>query len=64
MNLFEWKDIHNLSNMELAEMLGVDPSYVSHIKAGRRRPSPEIAKIIERETGGMVTVLEVLFPEK
>lgn len=64
MNLFEWKEKHNLSNIDMAEMFGMDQSYISHIKAGRRRPSPEMAKRIEEATGGKVTVLELLFPKK
>jgi DNA-binding transcriptional regulator YdaS (Cro superfamily) len=62
MNLFDWKEIKNFSNNDLAEMIGVDPSYISHIKAGRRRPSPEVSKRIEEITNGDVTVLEMLFP--
>jgi transcriptional regulator with XRE-family HTH domain len=36
---------------ELAEKVGVSEAYVLMLKAGKRRPSPELAKKLEAVTG-------------
>ena len=62
--LRQWQEDNSVNNFELADMLGCSQSYISHIYAGRRRPSPEIAKKIEIVTNGQVKVLEMLFPDE
>ena len=38
--------------------------YLKHIRAGRARPSPDLALRISEATGGKVKVLDLLFPAK
>lgn len=40
---------------EIADQLGIDLSYLHHLKAGRRYPSAELIDRINDATGGMVT---------
>jgi transcriptional regulator with XRE-family HTH domain len=51
-----------ITRTQMAHLIGCDVSYVGHIEEGRRRPSPEMARMIEQATGGAVKVLETLFP--
>lgn len=46
-----WFERAQLSAAEVARDLGVDASYVSHLRAGRRVPSLVIAARIEQLTG-------------
>ncbi len=39
------------SGKELAEALGISDSYMSMLRLGQRRPSPEVAQKIEAVTG-------------
>lgn len=39
-----------ITTVALGKLLGVDPSYVSHLRAGRRTPSLKVAVAIERLT--------------
>jgi DNA-binding transcriptional regulator YdaS (Cro superfamily) len=63
MNLIEWQKFNNLSARDVAKVINVDQSWISHFKVGRRRPSPALALRIERATGGAVSRDEMLFPE-
>ena len=45
-------------------MVGVHQSLITHINKGRRKPSPPLALRIQEATGGAVTVMELLYPEK
>lgn len=63
MNLFEWKKLNGFSAFDIAKLIDVDKSLLSHLKAGRRRPSPSLALRIERATNGAVTRDELIFPE-
>lgn len=40
---------------QIARQIGVDPTYVSHLKAGRRYPSTKLIARISEATAGMVT---------
>jgi transcriptional regulator with XRE-family HTH domain len=40
---------------EIADQLGIDLSYLHHLKAGRRYPSAALVDRINDATGGMVT---------
>lgn len=46
----------------LAKICGVDPSAVSHWRAGKRRPNLMRAMLLERATGGAVPVASWLRP--
>lgn len=63
MNLFEWKKLNGFSAFDIAKLIDVDKSLLSHLKAGRRRPSPSLALRIEQVTKGAVTRDEMLYPE-
>ena len=43
------------SGAEVARQIGVDATYVSHLRAGRRYPSLKLAAKISEATSGMVT---------
>ena len=64
MNLQTWQKAQKISNAELALMIGVHFSYITYLHNGKRRPSPELAEKIEQATGGQVSRLELLYPEK
>lgn len=49
---------------DFAGILKIPPTYLSQIIIGYRRPSPELAAKIEQATGGQVSRLELLYPEK
>jgi DNA-binding transcriptional regulator YdaS (Cro superfamily) len=44
---------------ELADYLGITPTWISLLISGRRKPSPALAKAIERATQGLVTAAEL-----
>ena len=64
MKLKHWQDWKQLKNKELAELFEVDQSYITYLLSGKRKPSPILAKKIERVTKGAVTRLELLYPEQ
>ena len=49
---------------DLARSAGTSYGYLLQIKYGFRRPSPELAKAIERASGGRINRLELLYPEE
>jgi len=51
MALDEHMKAKGLTNQALAELLGVDASYVSRLRGGRRRPSIQVAAKLEELTG-------------
>ena len=46
-----------------AKAIGVDNSFISHLMAGRRRVSPEIALRIERASKGLISKESLIWPE-
>lgn len=47
-DLIAWREIHDMSQRQLANRAGLDPSYVSMIEAGKRSPSlAVIAKLAD-----------------
>ena len=46
---------------QVAEITGISPEMISHIRLGRRRPSPETAIAIQRATG--VSAIRLVFGE-
>jgi len=51
MRLKRWRHEGGLDARELAERIGVRPSWVSKIKRGLGRPKPSLAKRIARALG-------------
>jgi hypothetical protein len=45
-----WMDDTGLTNKAAAAVLGCDPSFISHVANGKRRPGLPLAVAIERET--------------
>ena len=53
------------NDSDFSAEIGTTPNYLFQLKYNkRRRPSPALALKIEKATGGQVTVMELLFPEK
>ena len=61
--LIEWRRSRGLSKKQLAADMGFDPSYVSHVEAGRHRPTEDFARRAEararRRRGGVAPVPRV-----
>ena len=53
-----------ITRTQMAHLIGCHSSYVGHIEEGRRRPSPEMALLIEQATGGEVAATALLFRER
>ena len=64
MNINDWQEKQQISDAELAKKMGISISYLSRIKRGLRRLSPEKAEHTEAITGGAVSAMELLFPDK
>lgn len=62
MKLSDWQIKNSVSNVSLAEKINVHFSYITHIKKGRKIPSPTVALAISNATGGEVSVIELLYP--
>src|SRR5437667_7324031 len=54
--LVRWRSDRGLSKKQLANEMGFDPSYVSHIEGRRHRPTEDFAKRAEAvlRTGGAI----------
>ncbi|XKK40089.1 peptide deformylase [Nocardiopsis sp. ARC36] len=52
--LAHWRKQRRLTKKALAEAMGFDPSYISHVESGRYPPSEEFARLAEQKlsTGG------------
>lgn len=64
MNLREWLFRNKKSVTDFAKELNVSRTHLNLISSGIRKPSPELAKRIEKATEGAVRKEEVLFPEE
>ncbi|WP_109317243.1 helix-turn-helix domain-containing protein [Pseudovibrio ascidiaceicola] len=54
--LREYLTDKNLKSAEFAALIGCSAPTVSRILSGKRHPSPSLARKIEVETGGVVTI--------
>lgn len=63
MNLREWLFKNKKSVTDFAKELNVSRTHLNLISSGIRKPSPELAKQIEKATKKEVTKEELLFPE-
>lgn len=63
MNLREWLFRNKKSVTDFAKELNVSRTHLNLISSGIRKPSPELAKRIEKATKKGVTKEELLFPE-
>ena len=65
MEPIQWLKEYPGTDTELAKRLQVDPSYLSHIKAGRKNPFDRpgrFARKIVKESGGEVSLQEIFDP--
>ena len=46
-----WRDRARKTQQDVADVLGVDKSFVAHMEAGRHRPSGVVAFALQRLTG-------------
>lgn len=60
MNLNAYLEANKLSRKDFAPSIDATPSMVSHLANGKRRPSVELAKRIEKATHGKVPAAELL----
>lgn len=60
--LQRWVSERGYSAREFTQLLGEDYNYkyVSYIISGAKRPSVQLAKLIEQATEGVVTAIEML----
>lgn len=61
MTLLHYMKEHKVEIKELAEKAKVTEAYISAIRHGHRRPSPDVAKRISEACG--INVLDLLYPE-
>lgn len=59
-----WMGIRGLSQKDVADQLGLSPSYLSEILNGKKKPPLDVARRIEEYTGGEVRRLEILYPDE
>jgi len=64
MTLQDWQIQQGISNAQLAKLIGVHVSYLSHLRKGRRKVSPGLALKIEQISEGAVDKLELLYPKQ
>ena len=53
-SIAEYRKRHGLTQAALAERFKTQQPYLSQIEAGKRRPSPKLALVIEKETDGEI----------
>ena len=63
MDLNTWIEKEDMSNIDLAKMIGVTDAYVSMLRNKKRRPSPEVAKSLEKISLGKLKFADLLFPD-
>ncbi len=60
MKLRDYLNSQNLSISELARQLDYERAHISRVVNGSQRPSPKLARAIEKMTNGKVTAKELL----
>ena len=61
--LFAWQRKAKLSDKELADLLGYDPSMITYLRKKKRKMSPDKAALAEKITEGAVKKEELIWPE-
>jgi len=57
------KDIPTKELDKIAAKAGTKTSYLIQIRNGHRKPSRKLAERIEEATGGLITRMELLYPD-
>lgn len=60
MQLPDYLKTYSLTHSQFAEKVRVSQPHIANILSGKRRPSIELAKRIEIETGGEVTLDDLI----
>ncbi len=60
MDLKLWLCKNKIKSKDFAHIIGYNRIYISLVCNHRRRPSYEFAKLIEKETGGEVSAMDIL----
>jgi len=55
MKISQWQKLTGYPNKQIAELLGVTPSYITYLNQGKRMPSGTLAKKIVEISDGAVT---------
>ncbi len=63
-NLKTYLKKNKITQKKFSEKLNVHYMTIYQIVKGKRRPSPELAALIEQATGGEVTRMELLYPSQ
>ena len=64
MDLKTYLTENGIKQRHIAEKCGVADSTIGNILKGKYKPSPNLARKIERVTEGAVTLEELLFPDE
>ncbi|HDM32387.1 MAG TPA: XRE family transcriptional regulator [Deltaproteobacteria bacterium] len=62
MKLKTWLKMNNVTQRQASEALGISKGYFSEIVTGKKRPNPDLARKIERFTGGHITTMDLIYP--
>lgn len=57
----EWKEAHELTWAQAARLLRVNYDYLRKLGCGMARPSPRLAKQIEKHSKGEIRAVELVF---
>lgn len=63
MKLVDWMEWKKITQVDLAEKLGVNQGFISMVLAGKKNFSDELAAKVEEITGGEVTFVELKHPK-
>ena len=63
MHLRQYLDMHGITTVAFAKQCGLSQGFVWRIAHGKRGMSPKVAKRIEQETSGAVSIMELLYPK-
>lgn len=59
MNLKDYFDKYQINKTKFAARLDTNPAAIYHYLSGRMKPRQKLAERIEKETDGLVTVIEL-----
>lgn len=54
----------NLTLMQVASRIGCDPGNLSRMERGLQKPAADFAEKLSRFYGGVITEIEILYPER
>ena len=63
MKLIDYMKEYNLKQKDIAEVIHLKPASVSHKITGKRKWSTKDAILIEKFTKGMVSRMDILYPD-